>query len=256
MRMMAYDRAANERNAVSALRINGVPLSWHRLDDGVMGGQSETSLSSKQQANNQSHLHFAGTINTNGGGFTSIRTPIPKGQLLTADTTAIRLRFRGDGKTYKLLFSDGMSGGPGAKSPSWQADLPTNPMISASATTANDDSAKKDDPGQVDWQEAVVPLDALYPNFVGGFGRFKSREDYVFDPTAMVEMGLMLSLQLSDGRPNPQATFGQGTFPFSLHIQSIETISSSSEGDKTTDSKDSSDTRLKEDKAKTASSEL
>ena len=37
MRMMKYDRAANERNAVGALNFVDHALHWYRLDDGVMG---------------------------------------------------------------------------------------------------------------------------------------------------------------------------------------------------------------------------
>ena len=41
------------------------------------------------------------------------------------DGGAVRVRYRGDGKTYKVLLSDGQGGGPWSKSPSWQHDLPT-----------------------------------------------------------------------------------------------------------------------------------
>jgi hypothetical protein len=40
----------------------------------------------------------------------------------------------------------------------------------------------------------------------------------------MMQIGLMLSLYLSDGRPNPKETFGEGVFPFSLHVKSIEPV--------------------------------
>src|SRR3569623_1259340 len=96
-----YDRAANDRNAVSALHLAGHRLSLFRLDDGVMGGQSETNHVSQDGI-----LHFVGTINTDGGGFTSIRTKIPEGALTPA-TEAIRIRYQGDGKTYKLFLTDG-----------------------------------------------------------------------------------------------------------------------------------------------------
>ena len=86
----------------ASLNLLGRALKWHRLDDGVMGGQSETVHSSAEGAD---ELNFAGHINTQGGGFCSIRSPIEGG--LPSDTAAIRVIFVGDGKTYKVLFSDG-----------------------------------------------------------------------------------------------------------------------------------------------------
>lgn len=201
VRLMKYDRAANEANAIPALQWAGHPMKWHRLDDGVMGGQSETVHEAKDG------LHFAGTINTDGGGFTSIRAPIhgiPKG------TDAIRLLFRGDGKTYKLLLSDGnpSTGSPFARNPTWQADLPTEVRT-----------------GSEEWQEMTIPLSGFFPAFGGrAEDRPSIEHEYKFEPTEVRQVGLMLSLRLSDGSPNPKETFGQGIFPFSLHVKSIEPV--------------------------------
>lgn len=49
-------------------------------------------------------------------------------------------------------------------------------------------------------------------------------EQHKLDVSEMKEMGFMLSLKLSHGRPNPVETFGEGIFSFSLQIQSIEPI--------------------------------
>lgn len=209
VRVMKYDRAANEASAIPALNLLGNALSWYRLDDGVMGGQSQTIHSNKDGV-----LHFNGIINTDGGGFTSIRAKIPPG--IGKNVEAIRLRYRGDGKTYKLILSDGKgsSGGPFARSPSWQADLPTE---------------NRGDSGEI--QEATIPLNSLRPVW-GGRASSKPSEDekqkYKFDPTEMKEIGLMLSLLLSDGTPNPKETFGEGIFPFSLFVDSMEPLESSS----------------------------
>ena len=126
VRVMKYDRAENERNAIPALTMDllnqeAAPLKWHRLDDGVMGGQSESLHTCLEDGS----LHFAGQINTNGGGFCSIRSPLPEG--LPENTTGIRLRFKGDGRTYKLMLSDGNRSmfGPSKRAPSWQCDIPT-----------------------------------------------------------------------------------------------------------------------------------
>lgn len=204
VRTLKYDRAANEANALTALQwTDNVPLQWFRLDDGVMGGQSETVHESKDG------LHFTGTINTSGGGFASVRAPI---EHIPKNSNAIRLKFRGDGKTYKLLLSDGKpsTGSPFAKSPSWQADI---------ATENRSDNQE--------WQEKTIPFSTLLPAFGG---RAENRPDverhkaYKFHPGEMRQIGLMLSLRLSDGSPNPVETFGEGIFPFSLYVKSIEPV--------------------------------
>eukprot|EP00539_Tryblionella_compressa_P007057 CAMPEP_0178752174 /NCGR_PEP_ID=MMETSP0744-20121128/10919_1 /TAXON_ID=913974 /ORGANISM="Nitzschia punctata, Strain CCMP561" /LENGTH=218 /DNA_ID=CAMNT_0020405869 /DNA_START=35 /DNA_END=691 /DNA_ORIENTATION=- len=206
MRIVSYDRAANERNAIPSLKLYDQNLSWFRLDDGVMGGQSETIHSDKD-----GQLAFEGTINTNGGGFCSIRTKLSEG-LLPTNTKSIRLKFIGDGKTYKLLLSDGSKStfGPSRKSPSWQADIPTH------------------DNRETEKEEILeIPITSLKPSWV--FGPSEEEQKMAkFDVSAMQELGLMLSLKLSDGSPNPVETFGQGTFPFSLKVSSIEAVPSSS----------------------------
>lgn len=204
MRMMTYDRAANERNAVSALTMAGKALQWHRLDDGVMGGQSETN----QDVTADGILLFRGTINTNGGGFTSIRSPVPE-QVLTSQTHGVKIRYKGDGKTYKFIIAQPGAGAPMARMPSWQADLPTTKSKDAD-----------------DWNETVIPFDSLLPSW-GGSSRSKPEQDkekYTFDATEMKQMGLMLSLKLSNGIPNPPETFGEGVFSFELQVQSIEPV--------------------------------
>lgn len=202
---MRYDRAGNEAAALTALNLagNGGELKWFRLDDGVMGGQSETN----HVSSGTGELHFDGTINTNGGGFCSIRARLGE-EGLGEDVTGIKLKIVGDGKTYKFTITDGNSstGGPFSSSPSWQIDVPTKE-------------------GQE--EDVVVSFADLKPSF-GGRPSSRPSEDekskYKFDVSSMSEIGLMLSLQLSDGSPNPKETFGEGIFPFSLKVKSIETI--------------------------------
>ena len=194
LRIMAYDRAANERNAIQGLKLLGKPLHWYRLDDGVMGGQSNTLHSF------DSVLNFSGQINCNGGGFTSIRSAIPGG--LPSETTGVRLTFSGDGKTYKLLFSDGNKSafGPSKRSPSWQIDLPTEEGVE---------------------ETTIISFESLTPSLQGG----PINTDAKLNPTQIQEMGFMLSLKLSNGKPNPVETYGSGIFPFSLKIKHIEPVS-------------------------------
>jgi hypothetical protein len=204
---MSYSISKNEQNAISALEFNGTPLSWFRLDDGVMGGQSETAAHVAKDGS----LRFDGTINTNGGGFTSIRAKIAPGSL-TTENTGLQIRYQGDGKTYKVLLSDGNRGGPFSRTPTWQADLPTQ--------KTNDGT----------WNQVTVPFTSLQPAFGGGPRSQPSEEEkqqYTFNPSEMKEAGLMLSLRLSDGSPNPPETFGTGIFPFSLQVQSMKAVQGS-----------------------------
>jgi len=196
LRIMSYDRAANERNAIQGLKLLDKPLKWHRLDDGVMGGQSSTEHNYQAE---DGVLDFSGHINTSGGGFTSIRAPISGG--MSAGISGVRVVYVGDGKTYKVLFSDGNKSafGPSRRSPSWQTDLPTKEGVEETVT---------------------ISFESLTPSLQGG----PIDTDAKLDPTQIKELGFMLSLKLSNGKPNPVETFGTGIFPFSLKIKSIEPV--------------------------------
>ena len=224
-----YDRLSNERNAVSALQFLNAqqPLEWFRLDDGVMGGQSETrhyvnnnnNNNNDGNNNNNNVLHFEGTINTNGGGFASIRCKISEqvAMALANNYKAIQLRIRGDGKTYKFIITDGTGAGPFSGKPSWQFDVPTEQQ--------QDDVVGAEAGG---WQDVRIPLDQLLPSYAGG-SRAQSTTNndtgtLVFDASSVREIGLMLSLKRADGSLNPKATYGEGIFPFALAVQSITPV--------------------------------
>lgn len=183
-----------------------------------MGGLSETHQSALFQSSyleKPSPLIFSGTINTNGGGFASIRANLPKP--LPHNAEAIRLIFRGDGKTYKILLSDGKGGGPFSETPSWQADIPTRNLSNA---------------GQDPPEERIIPLSTFQPSFGGrGAANRLQTELFNFHAAKILQLGLMLSLKLSDGRANPTETFGTGVFDFKLEVQSIELIVSDNSGD-------------------------
>jgi hypothetical protein len=72
---------------------NSPDLEWYVVNDNVMGGRSEGDFKEEQ-----GDLSFAGRTNTNGGGFSSIRTqPM---QLDLAKYAGIQLRIKGDGRRY------------------------------------------------------------------------------------------------------------------------------------------------------------
>ncbi|MEO0422965.1 MAG: CIA30 family protein [Pseudomonadota bacterium] len=84
---MADDRLITDFTAESA------DLAWYVVNDNVMGGRSQGGFETKQGS-----LLFTGATNTNGGGFSSIRSGP-----LTLDLSAyagLRLRVYGDGRRY------------------------------------------------------------------------------------------------------------------------------------------------------------
>ena len=68
-------------------------LGWYVLNDNVMGGRSEGDFEQEQ-----GELSFTGRTNTNGGGFSSIRTKLL--QLDLSNHAGIRLHVKGDGRRY------------------------------------------------------------------------------------------------------------------------------------------------------------
>lgn len=68
-------------------------LGWYVVNDSVMGGRSEGDVRI-----GDGELHFAGSTNTDGGGFSSIRTK--RLELDLSRFAGIRLRVNGDGRRY------------------------------------------------------------------------------------------------------------------------------------------------------------
>jgi hypothetical protein len=76
--------------------------AWRSVNDNVMGGKSLGGLKFKNK-----RMIFEGQINTNGGGFSSIRLPIEPG--LLEDATNLIFRIKSDGRGYKtVLRSDAL----------------------------------------------------------------------------------------------------------------------------------------------------
>ena len=110
---------------------------WITVNDGVMGGKSKGGPTFED-----GRLNFAGTINTDGGGFSSIRTR-PDEHDLTG-TAGLLLRVKGDGRTYEAsLRTD-------AKLGRWWI-----PVRAEFETTEGE------------WVEVFVPYDAMTPSIMG-----------------------------------------------------------------------------------------
>jgi hypothetical protein len=221
IRMMSYSQSKNidHSTQIPSLIINNAPLNFYKLDDGVMGGQSQTHLHKLLDSNTSNEqqvggLLFTGEINTNGGGFTSIRTALPNG--VPRNAKGLKLKYKGDGKTYKVLLSDGKGGGPFSSSPTWQCDLPTTSIATS------DDSASAS--ARAD-EECILYFKDFIPSF-GGRGTLtqEQQSQYTFLSEEMKQMGFMLSLKLSNGDANPIDTFGSGIFGFELRIHDVELV--------------------------------
>ena len=88
---------------------------WYAVNDGVMGG-----LSSGGPEFKDGHLVFSGTINTNGGGFSSIRANVERGVM--AGKTGLKYRIKSDGRIYRATFRTGER--YGWREVSFQMELP------------------------------------------------------------------------------------------------------------------------------------
>lgn len=76
-------------------------LRWQIVNDTVMGGRSSSQIEEHAGA-----VRFSGYLNTNGGGFASIRSQRLNADL--SDASSIRIRVRGDGRRYSVrLYADG-----------------------------------------------------------------------------------------------------------------------------------------------------
>ncbi|MEE2681639.1 MAG: CIA30 family protein [Planctomycetota bacterium] len=109
---------------------------WRIVLDGVMGGLSTGRLSQE----GDSMLFTGETSLKNNGGFSSIRCGVPEGTF--ADSNAIRLRVRGDGRTWIV----------GTRK---------------SSQMGGDSYWSRFDTQDGVWQEVIVPIDSMERHFFG-----------------------------------------------------------------------------------------
>jgi len=138
---------------------------WASVNDSVMGG-----LSSGGPRFEAGHMVFEGVINTNGGGFSSIRREVERGELDAID--ALTLRVKSDGRAYRLRFrTDARYRG---RAISFQADIPQTPIG--------------------EWAEVTVPLEGLRASLFG-----RPIANARFDKSKVWEMGFIIA----DGQDGP-----------------------------------------------------
>lgn len=92
-RLDANDSHAEATKMLVDLADGKADPGWYVVNDNVMGGRSEGGFRIEQGT-----LHFTGRTNTDGGGFSSIRTQSV--QLDLSGYAGIRLRVKGDGRRY------------------------------------------------------------------------------------------------------------------------------------------------------------
>ena len=132
-------------------------LDWRVVNDTVMGGRSSATVRRFDEG-----VTFSGFLNTNGGGFASMR--VGAADMISERSVGIRLKVRGDGRTYTLRLR------------------PRNSRISYWSQF---------DTTHGEWVEIDLPFSSFWPNWRG-----RRLNAPPIDGSQIAEMGLMLN----DGR--------------------------------------------------------
>ena len=109
-------------------------LRWLTVNDTVMGGRSRGGYQVDDGI-----LVFTGRTNTNGGGFSSIRS-VPQALGLNESNEGLRMRIRGDGRVYTIRLETGTTRA------SYWAYFPTN---------------------EDEWLDIRIPFTEFWPNWRG-----------------------------------------------------------------------------------------
>ncbi|MEM1445109.1 MAG: CIA30 family protein [Planctomycetota bacterium] len=152
---------------------------WRMVNDNVMGGRSLGEVAFADGV-----MTFAGSINTNGGGFSSTRIPLEPGVL--AEIRELRLRVRSDGRPYRLLVEDDL--GTRSRRISHRGVFQLDPSVPADQ-----------------WQTVVIALADLIPTWRGNVMNAEPLRRDLAD---------LLGITLSDGVDGP----------FRLEVDAIEFV--------------------------------
>ena len=133
---------------------------WQTINDGVMGGRSRGGFTITDGV-----LRFEGSINTNGGGFSSIRSE-PRRSWGLDGSDGIVVRVRGDGRTY-------------------QWTLRTGERVRGIEVSYRAPFTVPDDGG---WHEVTIPFEQFQPYIYGR--RLRGLE---LDPGAVRQVGVILA---------------------------------------------------------------
>ncbi len=140
-------------------------LRWFTVLDGVMGGRSSGDFDLRD-----GRMDFRGVLNTNGGGFSSVRSA-DRAMDLTP-FRGLRLRVRGDGRTYSVRVR--------------QAGLRGGVTYRASFATRRSAPGDAQQPGP--WQTVWIPFSELTPQWRG-----RRLELPPLDPAKVIGLGITMS---------------------------------------------------------------
>ncbi len=132
---------------------------WRAVNDGVMGG-----LSSGGPDFDKGHMTFSGVINTDGGGFSSVRASMTPGTLDAAK--GLTLRVKSDGRSYKVTMRTNAT--YGWRRISFQAPIRTE--------------------NKGEWEDVTVSFDDLDASIFG-----RPIRGATFDKSEVIELGIILS---------------------------------------------------------------
>lgn len=166
--------------------MNAMTATWFRVNDVIMGGKSTSELSTDSEG----RLVFSGTINTDGGGFASMRTSEACVVKVPSGATAVQLKVEGgDGYLWKVNLGMGHS------------------LMDSNPTFSHDFLTEKKN----EMSTHTLPLTGFMAQRRGQTLEGVTLED----PSKIKYVGLILSLVTQEGKPNPQ--FGDGPFRIVLH---------------------------------------
>ena len=149
--------AKNEGKVLFDFSGENPAANWVTVNDNVMGGRSKGGFSIKDD-----QLLFKGSTNTNGGGFSSIRSKSM--DLGLAGHGGVMIRFKGDGRTYKFGLR----------------------MAGSRATYRADFDTKA---GGEEWQVARIPFSSFAPSWRG---MKLSRDRYPLKREKIESIGVMI----------------------------------------------------------------
>lgn len=125
----------SQNNSIFNFSQNAQKNSWTVVNDGVMGGVSNSSI----KRNTDGHGVFSGTVRLeNNGGFASVRHSLDKIKL--SQYSKFIIKVKGDGKTYQFRCKSSSND--------------RHSYVYEFKTTG-------------DWQEIEIPFSEMYPRFRG-----------------------------------------------------------------------------------------
>jgi len=153
MLVVAMNSVAEDGSVVTSFDSTTANLGWRVVNDNVMGGRSSGGFDVSEGV-----LVFSGVTNTNGGGFSSIRST-PR-QLDLGDYSSLGLSFRGDGRTYTFRLKSNKS------AIAYWAEFPTENNA---------------------WQEVMIPFASFQPRWRG-----RILDEPPIEPSEINELGIMI----------------------------------------------------------------